>query len=125
MAQYIVRHAGEDRKFTYEQYEVYQEAWDRYGQLVEEDVEYVTFVSAPSDEVVQAVLRGEYDESRLGKVEKRGGGDPMIFLPNLMSSIRIKVGMVGQTFYKVTSEESYSHQHTRTRGDFSLLCRQL
>jgi len=25
-------------------------------------VEYVTFVSAPSDEVVQAVLRGEYDE---------------------------------------------------------------
>jgi hypothetical protein len=58
----IVRHPGEDRKFTYEQYAVYQEASDRYGQLVEEDVEYVTFVSAPSDEVVQAVLRGEYDE---------------------------------------------------------------
>ena len=35
MAQYIVRHPGEDRKFTYEQYEVYQEAWDRYGQLCE------------------------------------------------------------------------------------------
>ena len=62
MAQYIVRHAGEDRKFTYEQYEVYQEAWDRYGQLVEEDVEYVTFVSAPSYDVVQAALRREYDE---------------------------------------------------------------
>ena len=34
MAQYIVRHAGEDRKFTYEQYEVYQEELAEPGQGV-------------------------------------------------------------------------------------------
>ena len=62
MAQYIVRHAGKDRKFTYEQYEVYQESWDRYKQLNAQGVALVTHISAPSDEVVQAVLRGEYDE---------------------------------------------------------------
>ena len=41
---HIVKYAEKHCEYTYETFEVFQEAWDRASQLGEEDIEYITSI---------------------------------------------------------------------------------
>ena len=41
---HVVKYAEKYCEYTYETFEVFQEAWDRASQLGEEDIEYVTSI---------------------------------------------------------------------------------
>jgi hypothetical protein len=56
---YIVKHAEEFGEYTFELYDDSKVAWARYKELLEQDVERLSFISPGSEEDYQKALRGE------------------------------------------------------------------
>ena len=57
---HIVKYAEKHCEYTYETFEVFQEAWDRASQLGEEDIEYVTSIAPHDEESDQLALSEEF-----------------------------------------------------------------
>ena len=56
---YIVKHAEEFGAYTFELYDDSKVAWARYKELLEQDVERLSFISPSCEEDYQKALRGE------------------------------------------------------------------
>ena len=56
---YIVKHAGKSGEYTFELYDDSKVAWARYKELLEQDVERLSFISPSCEEDYQKALKGE------------------------------------------------------------------
>ena len=56
---YIVRYAKKYCRYKYETFDIFQEAWDRYNQLDEDEFFRISFISPANDDIAEKILKGE------------------------------------------------------------------